>query len=273
MVAAWPERAPVYPGELTRAHLRMDEAIRMTSAEAMCLRNRGTPWTARDRRVAGDSWSLMRHMPDRTLWYVDDVQKFRRAATVSSARAWRDDPAVAEPWNGTEDDWTLRYRDLGPMELPEGALIRTAQGYALYFNNEFHFFASESLAFAAGYPLSRAVEMADADLVTFGSIGEPLTAQVFTVCPLAMSQARRDDDEDGDGAPRARDCDDHDSRRAPHLIETCDDIDNNCDGITDEGFAVGLPCDPDHGCHLAGITACSPDGWSVMCKNEDALCE
>lgn len=45
-------------------------------------------------------------------------------------------------------------------------------------------------------------------------------------------------DADGDGAISMAcggdDCDDNDPRRAPHLVELCDEVDNNCDGQVNE---------------------------------------
>jgi len=43
-------------------------------------------------------------------------------------------------------------------------------------------------------------------------------------------------DADGDGFDPTRDCDDGDSSVYPGAEETCDDIDNDCDGLTDEDF-------------------------------------
>lgn len=267
MVVAWPERAPIAPGELARARLTPEDAIPMSSAESLCLRNRGWLWQPQER------WNFIRYMPERTYWYVDFQRKLRREVTMPVMLAWRENPDSAPVWSGTETEWSEEYRDLEPMTFPDGTLIHTEHGYALFFDGASHPFASEALARAAGYHLSRAIELSESQMYAYGAVEEPLTAQVFTVCPLAMSQARSADDEDGDGSPRAHDCDDHNAGRAPHLIETCDGIDNNCDGIVDDGFAVGLPCHLDDGCHSPGITACRADGWSVSCQNDDALCE
>ncbi len=51
-------------------------------------------------------------------------------------------------------------------------------------------------------------------------------------------------DEDGDGALSMEcggdDCDDTDGRRAPHLAERCDEVDNNCDGALNEGLSCSI---------------------------------
>ncbi|MES2643274.1 MAG: MopE-related protein [Myxococcota bacterium] len=69
-------------------------------------------------------------------------------------------------------------------------------------------------------------------------------------------------DVDGDGADAARvgggDCDDADPAVSPDAAEACDNLlDDDCDGVTDEGCAVASagPADP------GGISwVCGPDG-------------
>ena len=45
-------------------------------------------------------------------------------------------------------------------------------------------------------------------------------------------------DVDGDGYPDTVDCDDTNPFRYPEANEVCDGVDNNCDGIVDEGYPL-----------------------------------
>jgi hypothetical protein len=60
-------------------------------------------------------------------------------------------------------------------------------------------------------------------------------------------RACRDDDNDGAPDPRCAtppalpDCDDSNPNRTPGRMETCDGVDNNCDGIVDEGVFASAP--------------------------------
>ncbi|MBN1774009.1 MAG: putative metal-binding motif-containing protein [Deltaproteobacteria bacterium] len=48
--------------------------------------------------------------------------------------------------------------------------------------------------------------------------------------------------------------------------ETCDHIDNDCDGSTDEGFALGQVCTAGVGaCQRSGVTVCNGAGTGVQC--------
>ena len=60
----------------------------------------------------------------------------------------------------------------------------------------------------------------------------------------------------------------------PH-VETCNDIDDDCDGSIDENFSLkGQPCDSDDDdlCAL-GILDCAPDGTMLLCEGDVAQME
>ncbi|MHC4836626.1 MAG: MopE-related protein, partial [Planctomycetota bacterium] len=47
-------------------------------------------------------------------------------------------------------------------------------------------------------------------------------------------------------------------------VERCNDTDDDCDGITDEGVGLGDPCEVGQGaCHAVGENVCAPDGTTV----------
>jgi uncharacterized protein (TIGR03382 family) len=68
-------------------------------------------------------------------------------------------------------------------------------------------------------------------------------------------------DDDGDGAPADVDCDDHDPRRFPGNRETCDGVDNDCQGGVDEGLVRS--CGTDVGECETGTETCSAGAWGA----------
>lgn len=68
-------------------------------------------------------------------------------------------------------------------------------------------------------------------------------------------------DQDGDGSPGDRDCDDRDPSRAPGLDEVCDGVDNDCNGTIDDNAVDAATWFVDADTDGAG----SPDQVTVSC--------
>ncbi|HVR04069.1 MAG TPA: MopE-related protein [Polyangia bacterium] len=75
-------------------------------------------------------------------------------------------------------------------------------------------------------------------------------------------------DADGDRfSPAEGDCDDNNPAIGPQVAERCDGVDNNCNGVVDEGFGVGAACTAGVGaCQVEGKTACSASFVGVVCR-------
>jgi hypothetical protein len=74
-------------------------------------------------------------------------------------------------------------------------------------------------------------------------------------------------DADGDRySPAMGDCDDTNPAISPAVLERCDGIDNNCNGMIDEGFGVGVACANGVGaCQVMSTTKCSASFVDVVC--------
>ena len=56
------------------------------------------------------------------------------------------------------------------------------------------------------------------------------------------------------------------------IVEICNGIDDNCDGVTDEGWLTGQPCDgPDSDSCKNGTYTCTADGLGNECVNESKV--
>ncbi len=95
------------------------------------------------------------------------------------------------------------------------------------------------------------------------------------------------DDKDGDGSLVGEDCDDFNREILPGAHEYCDGMDNNCDGLTDEGCPDcedgGVQaCSSDIGECVAGLQNCTDGGWEIcpgtgplpeLCDSKDNDCD
>ncbi len=83
----------------------------------------------------------------------------------------------------------------------------------------------------------------------------------------AAGSAGKCKDEDGDGFRPPEDCDEADPAVNPVAAEFCEGVDNDCDGVTDEGFVLGASCTAGLGvCQAAGVTVCAPGGLGTQCS-------
>jgi len=66
---------------------------------------------------------------------------------------------------------------------------------------------------------------------------------------------------------KSGDCNDNNPNINPGRTETCDSLDNNCNGQTDEGFNVGQSCSVGVGeCARTGQFVCTADGSGTVCS-------
>lgn len=75
-----------------------------------------------------------------------------------------------------------------------------------------------------------------------------------------------DRDGRGEGCAGGPDCDDTDAARGG--AEVCDTVDNDCNGMTDEGFAICSECTPE--CTI-DPTVPGPGGWMPTAENSDGV--
>ena len=85
------------------------------------------------------------------------------------------------------------------------------------------------------------------ELAVAAGLGQPCDGPDGDLCPKGTFVCRPD------GSNTEFDCDEPDG---PGFVELCNGVDDDCDGETDEGFALGVPCD-------GGDADKCLDGWTV----------
>ncbi len=108
-----------------------------------------------------------------------------------------------------------------------------------------------------------------------------LLLPMLLLCTAALCEEEDPDlptDADGDSYTVDVDCDDEDPAVHPNATEVCNDFDDNCDGITDEGVDQLFWADADNdgfGDQWDEIRACNPSGSVVSnsfdCDDTDGL--
>jgi hypothetical protein len=105
--------------------------------------------------------------------------------------------------------------------------------------------------------------------------GDPCTTDLCTL--VGCRAIPKDDDLDGfvDLACGGDDCDDGNFAVKPGAAESCNHIDDNCDGETDEDWRTGIgsdlgnPCEVGFGvCRRSDVWDCEPAGRGVVCYAE-----
>lgn len=261
----WPDRRELVPSILLQSHYEVEEAIPLSAEEERCLRPTTAIWYPQPR-------GLLKRLPNETYWYIDERAHTRRLARPSVIMSWRDRASDADRLEMDFASFEERYRDLGPMPPPDGAIFQTGGTFYLFSESQIFPFVNEALFREVGYDLARTIDVTADVIPTLGRVGPVLTISTFSVCPLAAAQLRRTEDHDVDGVPFFEDCDDDDARRAPGREEICDGIDNDCDLVIDDGFRVGYRCTMDDTCHTQTYTRCAEDHVGVVCRDDEARC-
>lgn len=124
----------------------------------------------------------------------------------------------------------------GPLNHSDAVIEHTAPGFVDILNNNFE--------------LNNGSGCLDAGIAIPGLIKDIRGYPIYGAPDIGAYEFRQDIDADGDDYPANNDCNDNDPTVHPDAVELCDNIDNNCDGIIDEGFV-----DVDHD----GYKVCTGD--------------
>ena len=231
MVTSWSERRLVRSeDDLEEDGLRQNEAIFMSEVEEDCIwANPSEVW-----QPETSSWRpFFGPFEDEGLYMVDWEVGTRRSASAETIFSYGFSIDWVDGYDGPTDSWEALEEQDEPLRFRNGTFVRTDDGsYFLLLQGVAHPFESVRLLLEAGYRYVFLQEMSLTKLTEQASIGPPLTRAFFSVCPARNPAGHGDFDEDG--TPFQFDCDDLDESRHPGATDSCDEVDQDCDGVIDE---------------------------------------
>jgi len=242
---------------LYEAGLHIEDAIPMSAEEQSCLLVRtDTSWWPES---VADWHSCLG--PEEGGWIISLELGLKRRASYEVIDSWGFYPWTDE-FQGSLEDWN-QLREVDRLLPRPGFMIRTERGLSYFEDQKRFLFENETLAEAAGYSLEHVRTVSEERLADYPVFGM-LTPASFSFCPAETFE--NPPDRDGDAIPDFRDCDEGDELIGEGLPEICDGNDNDCNGITDDPFPVGVPCEYTEGtCRLPGTEQCRPDHEGTYC--------
>ncbi|MFM7199876.1 MAG: putative metal-binding motif-containing protein [Myxococcota bacterium] len=182
------------------------------------------------------------------------------------ANRWETGQSEAEPELGRHLVYVSQGESLLPLLVAGLPNAQAGRGQLdVYDTNSFLGTLTPSLTTGEQEGLGQAlltVDQLDSGIFFASAPGLAVDGFGVTGALLGFSAAQLLSDADGDGAtPLNGDCDDTTASRAPALTESCDGVDNNCDGIVPSNE---LDQDQD------GHTACNLGNTGADCNDQNA---
>lgn len=217
---------------LAETGLGTGDAIRMSPEEERCLLpvpdvEYWYPEIMRWHPVLGPG-------DDEQVYVLDWERRLRRRTSLLELASHGFSSHWLDQFDAGDEAWRS-FESVEPsFSFRDGQIVRTEEGLYYLLRGEAHTFRPAELAREAGYLERSVTELPHERLEDLVSFGDPFTRETFTICPADEPIALMRD-HDGDGTPFHLDCDDEDSSRHLRAIELCDGVDQNCDGLVDEG--------------------------------------
>ncbi|MBI4435017.1 peptidoglycan DD-metalloendopeptidase family protein [Candidatus Uhrbacteria bacterium] len=174
--------------------------------------------------------------------------------------------------------YETRYAHLLPdAEVTDGQVVHA--GDLLGHSDNTGFSTGNHLHFEVRDPQNHAVDPYSGSIIYLD--GDPMdygtscgSNTLWVVCPPTPAPPAPPPDADGDGFTVAQgDCDDSNRDVRPSAMETCNTIDDDCNGTPDDPWHAGLSIDLDRPCTVGvgtcastGTWICAPDGRATVCS-------